>query len=72
MEPKVFPVPDGEKQKITPQKEADRRLERVEVDPTTYNRRLETLFKALGQNVRLAPEKSQRIKEEIFDRIKEM
>ena len=72
MDPKVFPVPDGPKPEVTRQKEADRRLERVEVDPTTYNRRLEMLFKALGQEVRLAPEKSQQIKEEILGLLKEM
>ncbi len=72
MDPKVFPVPDGPKPEVTRQEKTESKLERVEVDPTTYNRRLETLFKALGENVRLAPEKSQQIKEEIFNRIKEL
>lgn len=71
MNQKVYPVPDGPKPEVTRQKETDNRLERVELDPSTYNRRLESLFKALGENVRLAPEKSQRIKEEIFNRLNE-
>lgn len=70
MNPKLIPRPDDARPEVPSGKARPGAVERVEIDPTTYNRRLEALFEALGQNVTLDPVKSQSIKEEIFLRLK--